>query len=149
MAPTSHPRPTGMAVLAFVLLWFSLSAVGNLFVSSSMRSLAYFPPGSPAASFAKAVASPLFVMLVACYGLAALVAAVATWRMSSWAPRAFLCWSVAAVALGTFFLAVVPTELLWGGRPAAAAVVLGVAVALWFVYRYVRRVTYGGASAAL
>lgn len=104
-----------------------------------MTSANFFPPGSPAAHFASAVSGPYFAPLVVLYGVTALIAAVATWLMRPWMPLAFLIWSVAAVLLGTFFLVAIPTELLWGGRPAAAAFVLGMAVVLWLAYRYVRR----------
>ena len=137
-------RPVGITVIALLLFWFFVSAIGNLFVSKSMRSAPLFPPGSPAAHFAAAVSGPYFSSLVVLYGLAALVAGVATWRMRPWMPLAFLIWSVAAMLLGTFFLVAIPTELLWGGKPAAAAFVLGTAVALWLTYRYVRRTAIRG-----
>lgn len=137
-------RPVGITVIALLLLWFFVSAIGNLFVSRSMRSETFFPLGSPAAHFAAAVSGPFFAPLVVLYGLAALVAGVATWRMRPWMPLAFLIWSITAVLLGTFFLVAIPTELLWGGKPAAATFVLGTAVALWLTYRYVRRAAIRG-----
>jgi hypothetical protein len=137
---TQRPnRPSGIRLIALLLLFFFVSAIGNLFISRSMGSAYVFPPGSPAAHFAAAVSGPYFPPLVILYGLAALIAAVGMWRMRPWMPVAFLIWSITAVALGTFFLFAFPKELLWGGKPAAAAFVLGTAVALWLTYRYVRR----------
>ena len=142
-------RPKGVTVLSFVLFWLFLSAVGNLFVSQSLHAAGVFPPGSPAARFASAVNTPLFVLLVAFYGVTALVAAVAIWRMRSWMAVAFLVWSLAALLLGTFFLLLVPTEIIWGGKPTAAAFVLGMALVLWLIFRYVQRIASAGSNAAL
>ena len=146
---TNSSRPTGVTIVSFVLFWLFLSAVGNLFVSQSLHAAGVFPPESPAAKFAAAVNTPLFVLLVAFYGITALVAAVAMWRMRSWMPLAFLVWSLAALLLGTFFLLLIPTEIIWGGKPAAAAFVLAMALVLWLIFGYVRRVASAGPNAAL
>jgi Ca2+/Na+ antiporter len=137
-----------VTIVSLALFWLFLSAVGNLFVSKSFQSASGFPPASPAAKFATAVSSSTFILLVIFYGVTALVAAIATWRMRSWMPIAFLVWSFAALLLGVFFLLLIPTELFWGGKPAAAAFVLGLAVFLWLMYRYVRRVAYAASNAA-
>jgi hypothetical protein len=137
---TQRPnRPRGISLIAPLLLFFFVSAIGNLFVSRSMGSEDIFPAGSPFAHFAAAVSGPYFPPLVILYGLAALIAAVGMWRMRPWMPVAFLVWSITAVVHGTFFLFAFPKELLWGGKSAAATFVLGTAVALWLTYRYVRR----------
>jgi uncharacterized membrane protein (DUF2068 family) len=137
-----------VTVIALILFWLFVSAIGNLFVSRSMQTENLFPPASPAARFAAALSSSYFVLLVSFYGVTALVAAVATWRMRKWMPRAFLIWSVVAMVLAVFFLFEIPTELFWGGKPAAATFVLGMAAVLLLAYRYIRRVAAGGLNAA-
>jgi hypothetical protein len=146
---TNSRRPTGVTIISLVLFWLFLSAIGNLFVAGSMQTASFFPPASPAAKFANAVSSSSFVFLVVFYGVTALVGAVATWRMRSWMPLAFLVWSIAALLLGAFFLSVIPAEILLGGKPAAAVFVLGMAALLWLIYRYLRRVAPAASNAAL
>jgi hypothetical protein len=141
-------RPAGVTWVALALVWFFVSAVGNLFVWRSLPAASLFPPGSPVMTLVEALNGPLFTPLVGFYGITALVAAIAAWRMHPWMPRAFLVWSVAAVLLGTFFLLALPAELMWGGKSAVAALVLGMAAILWLIYRYLRRVAVGSASAA-
>src|SRR5438045_7080699 len=142
-------RPTGVTIVSVVLFWLFLSAVGNLFVSQSLQGAGVFPPASPAAKFAAAVSTPLFVLLVSFYGVTALVAAVATWRMRSWMPLAFLVWSVAALLLGVFFLLLIPPEVLWGGKPAAAAFVLVMELVVWLIFRYVMCVASDGVNTSI
>jgi hypothetical protein len=149
MTANSSHRPKGVTIISFVLFWLFLSAIGNLFVSKSIQTANAFPPSSPAAKFATAVSSSSFTLLLTFYGVTALVAAVATWRMRPWMPIAFLVWCIAAVLLGVFFLSVTPTELILGGKPAATASVLGMAVVLWLLYRYVHRVALAASNAAL
>ena len=69
--------------------------------------------------------------------------------MRSWMPLAFLVWSLSALLLGAFFLLVIPSDILLGGKAAAAAFVLGMAAVLWLTYRYVQRVASGASNAAL
>jgi hypothetical protein len=147
MSATSR-RPAGVTLLALALFWLFLSAVGNLFVWRSPQ-LTLFPSGSPAAGLVEALTGPLFVFLVSLYGVTALVAAIAAWRMLSWMSVAFLVWSVAALVLGAFFLQVIPASLLMGGGIAAAVFVAGLAVVLWMIYRYLRRVTPDATDARL
>jgi hypothetical protein len=90
---TQRPnRPRGISLIALLLLFFFVSAIGNLVVSRSMGSADVFPAGSPAAHFAAAISGPYFPSLVILYGLAALIAAVGMWRMRPWMPAAFLIW---------------------------------------------------------
>jgi hypothetical protein len=138
----------GVTWVALALVWFFVAGIGNLFVWRSIPT-SVFPPGSPAATFVAALNGPLFTSLFGFYGVTALVAAVAAWRMHRWMLRAFLVWSVAAVSLGAFFFLEVPAELVLGGKTAAAAFVLGLAAILWLIYRYLQRVAVGSASAAL
>jgi hypothetical protein len=149
MVATPMRRPTGATVIAAVLFWFFISAIGNLLVSRSLQTANAFPPSSPGARFVVAVSGSGFVVLVMLYGLTALVAAVATWRMRRWMPMAFLLWSVSAISLGAFFMFAVPQELLWGGELAGMAFVGVMAAVLWWVYRYLRRICSGVPSAAL
>jgi hypothetical protein len=145
---TSSRRPVGVTWVTLALVWFFVSGIGNLFVWRSIPP-GVFPPGSPAATFVAALNGPLFTSLSGFYGVTALVAAVAAWRMHRWMLRTFLVWSVAAVLLGAFFLLEVPTELILGGKTAAAALALGLAAILWLIYRYLQRVAVGSGSAAL
>jgi hypothetical protein len=144
----SSRRPTGVTFVALALFWLFVSAIGNLLVWRSMQST-LFPPGAPAAGVVEALTGPLFVSLVSLYGVTALVATIATWRMLPWMSVAFLIWSVAALLLGAFFLRVIPASLIMGGKLAAFAFVAGMAAILWMIYRYLRRVAVGGANAAL
>jgi hypothetical protein len=141
-------RPAGVTLVALALFFFFVSAIGNLLVRRSIQD-ASFPAGSPGATFAAALNGPLCVSLIAFYAVTALVASIAAWRMHPWMPRAFLSWSVAALLLGAFFLTIIPTEILLGGKPAAAAFELGMAALLWLVYGYLRRAALAGANAAL
>ena len=134
--------------MALALVWFFVIGIGNLFVWRSIPT-GVFPPGSPAATLVASLTGPLFTSLLGIYGVTALVAAVAAWRMHRWMPRAFLVWSVAAVLLGALFLFEVPAELILGGKAAAVAFALGLAAILWLIYRYLQRVAVGGTSAAL
>jgi hypothetical protein len=145
---TNSRRPIGITLVSLVLFWLFIAAVGNLFVWKSVGS-ANFPPASPAATFANAMNSSSFVLLVSFYGVTALVAAVGTWLMRSWMPLAFLAWSIAAMLLGGFFLFVIPAEILLGGKPAAVAFIVGMGLLLWLVYRYVHRVASAAPQAAL
>jgi hypothetical protein len=147
MSATSR-RPTGVTLVALALFWLFASAIGNLLVWRSMQATV-FPPGSPAAGLVEALTGPLFVSLVSLYGVTALVATVAAWRMLPWMSVAFLIWSVAALLLGAFFLRVIPASLIMGGKFAAFAFVAGLAAILWMIYRYLRRVAVGRANAAL
>ena len=149
MTTPLRQRPTGVTVISLVLFCLFISAIGNLFVWRSIQTANAFPPSSPAARFATAMTGSSFDVLVASYGVAALIAAFATWRMRPWMSAAFLVWSLAALLLGPFFLLVIPTELIWGGKPAAGAFVLGMAVILWLIYRYVHRVSPRALNAAL
>jgi len=146
--PASLRRPTGVTFVALALFWLFVSAIGNLLVWSSMQSTP-FPPGSPAASIVVALTGPLFVSLVSLYGITALVATIAVWRMLSWMAVAFLVWSVAALLLGAFFLRMFPASIMMGGRFAAFAFFAGMAAILWMIYRYLRRVAIGRTNAAL
>jgi hypothetical protein len=123
-------------------------AIGNLFVWRSIQPTA-FPPGSPAAAVIPALTGPLFDSLVSLYGVTALVAAIAVWRMLPWMSVAFLIWSVVALLLGTFLLEVIPSSLIMGGRFAAVAFVAGLAAILWLTYRYLQRVAPNATNAAL
>jgi hypothetical protein len=141
MATSLRRRPAGVTVISLMLFWLFFSAIGNLFVWRSIRTANGFPPSSPAARFVTALDTSSFNLLVALYGVTALIAAFATWRMRPWMPAAFLAWSLAALLLGAFFLLVIPTGLIWGGKPAAIAFVVGMAVILWLIYRYIHRVS--------
>jgi hypothetical protein len=149
---TNLRRPTGVTWVALALVWFFVTGIGNLFVWRSIPP-GVFPPGSPLATFVAALNGPLFTSFFGFYGVTALVAAVAAWRMHRWMPRAFLVWSVAAVSLGAFFLLEVPAEFMLGSKTAAVALALGLAgmsaFGLWLIYRYLQRVAVGSASAAL
>lgn len=96
-----------------------------------------------------ALTSPVFYLLVGLYGVTALMAAIATWRMNSRMAAAFAIWSGAALALGAYFLLSMPPSLIWGGRLAAAAFMLGLAAALWAIFRFLRRTAQGEANVAL
>jgi hypothetical protein len=146
--PASSRRPTGVTLVALALSWLFVSAICNLLVWRSMQSTP-FPPGSPAAGFVGALTGPLFVSLVSLYGVTALVAAIAAWRMLPWMSGAFLVWSVTALLLGAFFLRVIPASLLMGGKFAAIASVGGMAAILWVIYRYLARMAPNATNAAL
>ena len=144
----SSRRPMGVTFVALALFWLFVAAIGNLFVWRSMQPT-LFPPQSPAAGIIEALTGPLFVSLVSLYGVTALVATIAAWRMLPWMSVAFLIWSVAALLLGAFFLRAIPASLIMGGKFAAFAFVAGMAAILWIIYRYLRRVAVGSANAAL
>ena len=139
MSATSR-RPTGLTSLAPALIWLFICAIGNLLVWRSMQP-AGFPPGSPETAVIQALTGPLFASLLSLYGVTALLAAIAVWRMLPWMSVAFLVWSVVALLLGTFFLEAIPPGLIMGGRFAAVAFVAGLAAILWLIYRYLQRVT--------
>jgi hypothetical protein len=142
-------RPAGVTLVSLGLLCISLSALVNLGVWTWLRKQVAFPPESPAAALVNALTGPLFIPIAGAYGLAALIAAAAVWLMRPWMTLAFATWSVAALAFCSWFLWSAPTVLIWGGFMAGAAFVVVVAILLWLIYRYLRRVASGGARAAV
>jgi hypothetical protein len=145
MAATAR-RPTGLTLLALALFFLFVSAIGNLLVWRSIQPTA-FPPGSPAIGAIRALTGPLFSSLVSLYGVTALVAAIAAWRMLPWMSIAFVIWSVAALLLGTFFLEAIPSSLIMGGRFSAITFVVGLAAILWLIYRYLQRIAPNATNA--
>ena len=149
MVTSTIRRPIGATLIAAALFWLSVGALGALVFLNPDSIASSFPPSSPAANLAASLRSPLFKILLLCYGASALVAGLGIWRMRSWGSSTFLVWSSAAVSLGGLFIWAAPSEIILGGKAAGITFTVFVSVMLGLIYRYLDRAVTSRSQAAL
>jgi hypothetical protein len=101
MEEKRNTRPMGATILAIVLGWLGvgglLNAVGwPLVVNSDLMKSA---PAEFVARFPPVLGSMWLSLCALAYGISALVTAIALWRLSPAAPKAYLAWVAAVVAV--------------------------------------------------
>jgi hypothetical protein len=123
-------RPVGATILAVVLGWLGVGAILNAIVWPAL-----VRGKVSSLSVPEEFGSALFVVITLAYGISALCAARAVWRLAVSAPNWYLAWLVTLVATFIFLSVVAP-----GGFDAGAAIVaLPVALLALAVWLYVRR----------
>ncbi|HEX6057460.1 MAG TPA: hypothetical protein VFZ11_00485 [Gemmatimonadaceae bacterium] len=123
------PRPIFLTIVAVLLGWLAVVALGNAVVlvqrADDARSIGFRPE--------------ILVPLALAYAASAALAAVGLWRMSRWAPWALLGWGVVAAAVGASVALGAGPSGVSRWALAGPALFLGIVVAP--LVRWVRRRT--------
>jgi hypothetical protein len=135
-------RSVGLSIIATLLGALAVSGLINTFIWATMVDALPLDTPTEFRAGVRVLASPAASAAAILYAIAALCAAVGTWKMREWAPHAILIWGVSGFILGGIFTAV-SLQILrvsWGiivyvGAGVVAAAVVG---AIW---SYVRRET--------
>jgi hypothetical protein len=137
MKEKTRTRPTGATILAIVLGWLGIAGLLNaiawpLMLNSDLMKSA---PPEFVARFPTALGSVWLSLCALAYGISALFTAVALWQLSPVAPKSYLAWVGAVVALMLALLFGVPRVPLL----AAAAFLVPFLIMLAAGWLYTRR----------
>ena len=94
---STNQRPTGVTVASLLFGWLAIAGFGNAVVWNQPQILAAQP------QLVLTLGGTFFTVAAVAYGVTALATCIGLWRMKSWALRAYLAWSAAALTLALLF----------------------------------------------